>query len=154
MSSQGVPDKVGSLRAIEGEFGVILRRIRRVMDDRARELHADLSAPSYWLVAALRERGPTRASDLVETFGLDKGAVSRYVAQLAALGMIEREPDPNDGRAQLLKLSPTGQQRLDAVAIERRTELAARFDEWSETELHTLATLLHRYNVTADPNLA
>jgi len=150
VSDQGGPDKVGSLRAIEGELGVIMRRIRRVMDERARAVHPDLSAPSYWIMAALHERGPTRAADLVESFGLDKGAVSRYVAQLATLELIDREPDPKDGRAQLLRLTSTGANRLEAVASTRRSELADRFADWDRAELHSLAQLLGRYNRTVE----
>ncbi len=145
-----MPDKIGSLRVVEGEFGLVLRRIRRVMDERARGLHPDLSAPSYWIMAALNERGPTRAADLVETFGLDKGAVSRYVAHLVSLEFIVKERDPQDGRAQLLNLTDLGRQRLEAVVAKGRSDVATKFAGWSEVDLHTFATLLQRYNATAD----
>ena len=145
-----MPDKIGSLRVVEGEFGLVLRRIRRVMDERARGLHPDLSAPSYWIMAALNERGPTRAGDLVETFGLDKGAVSRYVAHLVSLEFIVKERDPQDGRAQLLNLTDLGRQRLEAVVAKGRSDVATKFAGWSEVDLHTFATLLQRYNATAD----
>ncbi len=150
MSSSSLPDKIGSLRVVEGEFGLVLRRIRRVMDERARELHPDLSAPSYWIMAALNERGPTRAADLVEAFGLDKGAVSRYVAHLVSLEFILKERDPQDGRAQLLKVTDLGRQRLEAVVAKGRSDVAAKFAGWSEVDLQTFATLLQRYNATAD----
>lgn len=145
-----MPDKVGSLRVVEGEFGAVLRRIRRVMDERARQLHPDLSAPSYWIMAALNERGPTRASDLVEAFGIDKGAVSRYVAHLVSLDLITKERDPDDGRAQLLKLTETGRERLNTVVARGRQDIAERFKDWSDADLHKFATLLQRYNATAD----
>ena len=150
MSPSSVPDKIGSLRVVEGEFGLVLRRIRRVMYERARGLHPDMSAPSYWIMAALNERGPTRAADLVETFGLDKGAVSRYVAHLVSLEFIVKERDPQDGRAQLLNLTDLGRQRLEAVVAKGRSDVATKFAGWSEVDLHTFATLLQRYNATAD----
>ncbi len=101
-------------------------------------------------MAALNERGPTRAADLVEAFGLDKGAVSRYVAHLVSLEFILKERDPQDGRAQLLKVTDLGRQRLEAVVAKGRSDVAAKFAGWSEVDLQTFATLLQRYNATAD----
>jgi DNA-binding MarR family transcriptional regulator len=148
-----VPDKVESIRLVEQEFGVFMRRIQRILDQRARTIHPDLSATNYWILASLQGGGPTRASFLVEAFDLDKGAVSRYVSQLATLGLITRQPDPSDGRAQLISLTELGRSKLEAVVNARRQNLAEKFDEWSDEELHSLATLLHRYNRTAETAL-
>ena len=89
------------MAGLEGEFGVLLHRLRRVVADRARAVHPDLTGASYLLLGHLLEHGPMRSSCLVETFGVDKGAVSRQVRQLLDLGLVERRPDPEDGRAQL-----------------------------------------------------
>lgn len=148
-----VPDKVESIRLVEQEFGVFMRRLQRILDQRARSIHPDLSATNYWILAALKQGGATRASFLVEEFDLDKGAVSRYVSQLATLGLITREQDPSDGRAQLISLTDLGEAKLDAVVNDRREDLASQFNQWADQELHSLATLMQRYNATVETAL-
>ena len=44
------------------------------------------------MLLALNDTGPRRASDLVDIFAIDKGAVSRQVGALLELGLIERSP--------------------------------------------------------------
>ena len=83
-----------SLRQLEREVGVMIRRIRRVIGDRARAVHDDLQPASYLMLSWLAEEGPVRASSMVDHFGIDKGAVSRQLQHLVDLGLIERTRDP------------------------------------------------------------
>ncbi len=62
----------------------------------------------YSMLMALNDTGPRRASDLVELFSVDKGAVSRQVQALLELGLIERSPDPDDRRAAILAITDEG----------------------------------------------
>ena len=82
-----------TMRALEHEMGVLVRRIRRLIAERARMVHPDLSPVAYSMLMALNDSGPRRASDLVDIFSIDKGAVSRQVQALLDLGLIERSPD-------------------------------------------------------------
>lgn len=138
------------LRRIEGEVGVLIRRVKRVLADRARAVHPDLHPRTWFLLSHLVEAGPRRASDVAERFAMDKGDVSRQVQQLVDLGLVERTPDPDDRRAQLLAATP------DAVRRTRRMERgrSARFDErlgdWSEQDLVELADRLARYNAALE----
>ena len=60
----------------------------------AGELHPDLDGAAYGLLALLQDAGPLRASDLVTRLGLDKSTVSRQVASLVELGLVERTRRP------------------------------------------------------------
>ena len=124
-----------TLRALEHEMGVLVRRIRRVIAERARMLHPDLSPVAYSMLMALNDTGPRRASDLVDIFSIDKGAVSRQVQALIELGLIERSPDPEDRRAMILAITAEGSRRLASLAVARRHELSARLDGWTDDEL-------------------
>src|SRR6266487_5258319 len=53
----------------------------------------------------LRERGPMAGSDLGAITGLTSGAITGVVARLEQAGYIRREPDPHDGRKQVLYLA-------------------------------------------------
>lgn len=59
----------------------------------------------------LRERGPMAGSELAAITGLTSGAITGVVARLEKAGYLTREPDPHDGRKQVL--SPTAQQTHD-----------------------------------------
>ncbi len=71
-----------TMRALEHEMGVLVRRIRRMIAERARMVHPDLSPVAYSMLMALNDSGPRRASDLVDIFAIDKGAVSRHNSAL------------------------------------------------------------------------
>lgn len=135
-----------TLKALEHEMGVLVRRLRRVIAERARMLHPDLSPVAYSMLMALNDSGPRRASDLVEIFSIDKGAVSRQVQTLLELGLIERSPDPEDRRAMILVITDEGSRRLANLAVTRRHEVSARLEDWSEEELSSFVRSLARYN--------
>ena len=135
-----------TLRALEHEMSVLVRRIRRVIADRARMLHPELSPVSYSMLMALNDSGPRRASDLVEIFSIDKGAVSRQVQSLLELGLIERTPDAEDRRAMILAISEEGHRRLASIAATRRHEVRERLDDWSDADLTEFVRSMARYN--------
>ena len=139
-----------TLRALEHEMSVLVRRIRRVIAERARMLHPDLSPVAYSMLMALNDAGPRRASDLVEIFSIDKGAVSRQVQTLLELGLIERSPDPEDRRAMILAISAEGHGRLATIASARRHEVGQRLGEWSDAELSSFVRSLARYNAALE----
>jgi DNA-binding MarR family transcriptional regulator len=70
----------------------------------------------------------SRLTELAERAGLTKQAVGEAVAELERLGYLERVPDPEDGRAKIIKVTPRG---LEAVVTGRR--LFAEIErEWAE----------------------
>lgn len=142
--------RAGSTRRLERELGVLARRLRRVVGERAREVHPDLQAGAYWMLAQLADDGPSRASALVETLDVDKGAVSRHVQHLLDLGLVARSPDPDDGRATLLSVTDDGSRRLSEAH-----ERSSRWFEdvlagWDDDELAAFSAEMARYNATID----
>lgn len=138
--------RTDALLHLEQELAVLLRRVRRVVAARARSVHPDLQAVSYLILGYVYNHGPLRASALCAVFDMDKGAVSRQVQHLLELGLVDRTPDPDDGRATLISVSDEGVRRLGDVAAHRRKLLAERLDDWSAEELEGFNTMLGRYN--------
>ena len=136
-----------ALRDLEHEIGKLLRRVRRGLTERAALVDPSLNATAYPLLITLNEYGPHRAADLADLFALDKGAVSRVVHQLLELGLIERTPDPKDGRASILQVSQLGRERLTALADQRREEFGARLAGWEAENIRDLARGLARFNL-------
>lgn len=135
-----------SLVRLEQEVGVLVRRIRRVIAERARLVHPDLQPASYLMLSHVAEHGPMRASAVADLFTVDKGAISRQVTHLIELGLVQKSRDPEDGRAWLLSATPDATQRLRTVAEQRRTYLAERLDGWEAGDLERFTDLLALYN--------
>jgi DNA-binding MarR family transcriptional regulator len=134
------------MRELEHEMGVLVRRIRRLIAERARMVHPDLSPVAYSMLMALNESGSRRASDLVGLFSVDKGAVSRQVQSLLELGLIEREPDPEDRRAAILSITEEGSRRLASIAAARRSEVIGLLSDWEDEDLRAFVRSMARYN--------
>src|ERR1700712_142885 len=112
--------RADSLHDLEREVGVLIRRIKRVIGERARAVHDDLQPASYLMLSWLVDEGPVRATSMVEKFNIDKGAVSRQLQHLDDLGLVIRTPDPDAGRATLVAASDDARRRLADVAEHRR----------------------------------
>ena len=138
--------RADDMRVLEHEVGVLLRRIRRVIGRRARMIDPDLNATGYYLLATLVHNGACRASALADLYELDKGAVSRLVHQLEGLRLIERRPDPEDGRASILEATALAHTKLEEVSAERRRAVAERLGDWAPEEIEQLVVSLGRYN--------
>lgn len=140
-------DRTELLGELEREIGVMLRRIRRVIGERARSVHPELQPSTYPMLTWLHTHGPMRASEIACSFGIDKGAVSRQVQQLLELGLVDRTPDPDDGRATLLSTSEMARARLDELKQARRVWIDHRLGDLSDADLAQFVGLLGRYNV-------
>jgi DNA-binding MarR family transcriptional regulator len=143
-----VTNRTDSLRHLEREVGVLVRRIRRVIHERARQVHEDLQPASYLLLSWIVDEGPVRASEMVEAFSIDKGAVSRQLQHLDDLGLVERTPDPADGRATLIVASEDARRRLSDIVEHRRKWFDEQLGDWTTEELENFATTLEKYNLS------
>lgn len=146
MSAETREDDV--VRTLEHEISLLLRRVRRGIAERAAMIHPELNATSYTLLLTLADFGPRRAGELAEMFVLDKGSVSRLVHQLLELDLIERTPDPHDGRASILAVTEHARTRLAEMAAWRRDVLATRLVGWDPADVRALADGLARFNET------
>ena len=140
------PDAHEAFVRLEREIALLLRRSRAISTRLASELHPELDGAAYGLLALLQDTGPLRASDLVARLGLDKSTVSRQVAKLVDLGLVDRAADPVDGRAHVLTPSAEGTARLSRVRVSRRARWEADMNDWPAADVARLAELLNRLN--------
>jgi DNA-binding MarR family transcriptional regulator len=141
-----VTDREEAMRALASELWILGRRIRRNHMALVHEVAPELGVNGYALFEALADEPDRRQSDLAEAIGTDKGALSRLVGELEALGLVERTPDPSDGRAQLVRLTDEGAKRMWRLLERRRDFFETRLDGWSAPDLEQLAAGLARYN--------
>jgi MarR family transcriptional regulator, organic hydroperoxide resistance regulator len=79
-----------------------------------------------FLLTALWERSPRSPSDLAHSCSVEPPTVTRMVGRLEAAGLVTRTPDPGDGRAVLVELTPAGEALREPVRrawaeLERRS---------------------------------
>src|SRR5699024_6708249 len=87
-----------TLGEVFGLFGRLVAR-RQAEDPRA------MSRTDYLLLATLQHcRAGQRTSQLAEALGNDASTISRRLTWLESRGLIERLPDPSDGRASIVRL--------------------------------------------------
>jgi len=91
---------------------------------------------------------PISVVELANLVGRDHSVVSRQVAKLEALGLVERQAAKGDQRVRFLRPSANGQTMLDQFAVARRRLLAERLDDWTDDERSRLLDLLRRFVVT------
>lgn len=137
-----------AVETIQREMTVFARRARAS----AGRLHPELSLVSYTLLGHLEERDGCRATDLAAHYALDKSTVSRQVTALERSGLLERRPDPEDHRVQVLHLTDAGRSILGQVTVSRRAAVGERLAEWSEEDLERFAGYLVRYNGWPQPD--
>lgn len=134
-----------SVDIIQRELTAFARRARAA----AARLHPELSLVSYTLLAHIDDRHGCRATDLAAHYMLDKSTVSRQVAALEKLGLVERRPDPDDHRVQVLHPTEAGTRVLSSTHASRRAAYQERLADWSTEDLDRFAAYLLRYNRNA-----
>ncbi|GAA3393550.1 MarR family winged helix-turn-helix transcriptional regulator [Streptomyces roseoviridis] len=135
-----------SLDTIQRELTAFARRARAA----AARLHPELPLVSYTLLAHIDDRHGCRATDLAAHYLLDKSTVSRQVAALEKLGLVERRPDPDDHRVQVLHPTEAGTQVLASTQASRLAAYEERLKDWSPEDLAAFASYLLRYNAAGD----
>lgn len=88
--------------------------------------------------------GPARVTALAAELGVDLSTMSRQVRALEDAGLITRTPDPADGRAAVLALTPEGIEVLKRLRASRRSLVAEQVADWDERDVEHLADLLTR----------
>jgi DNA-binding MarR family transcriptional regulator len=104
-----------------------------------------LSFSALSVLHTLSRLGPCRLSDLVRTEQIKQPALTSAVAKLERDGLIERSPDPRDGRASMLSLTADGQSivsRRHADRAERLGGLIGRLPAADRTQLLSIAGVL------------
>jgi DNA-binding MarR family transcriptional regulator len=93
---------------------------------------------------------PISVVELANLVGRDHSTVSRQVAKLETLGLVERQVAEGDQRVRLLAPSTIGRKMLDQFAKARREFLTRRLDNWTDEERRMFLELLSRFSHTIE----
>ncbi|WP_225847196.1 MarR family winged helix-turn-helix transcriptional regulator [Streptomyces sp. HPF1205] len=102
---------------------VIARLYRQLAQASGSDL--DLTYAQLSALARTHEHGPMRIGELAAYEQVAAPSLTRTVAPLAAAGLISKQPDPTDGRSQLVSVTEKGAALIDRIR-RQRSELLAR----------------------------
>ncbi len=143
--------------------GIELMRLVKLLERKHAQYRAEhpdtVERPTYLLLVHLVKDGPQRAGTLAESVYSDPSTVSRQIAQLVRLGLVERTADPQDGRATLLAATAEGHRVFEENRRARTEQVALLLSDWEPAERRCFAELLGRFTTafetyTAEPGLA
>jgi len=140
-----------AVRALEAEFGELINRFRRIIMENAHRVSPGMLPGAYKVFTTIVRRESITLSALAETLMSDKGQISRTVRELEQLGLIQRTPDPDDGRSSLLSPTPEGLERLAAARAPQESTLVDALEEWPVDDIRNLTRLLHALTAGESP---
>lgn len=110
-----------------------------------REAGVRLDRALFPLLVRLGVRGELGVGELAEQAGRDHTTVSRQLAKLESLGLIERCESRADRRTRAARLTGEGKRMVRAITLARRRLLSEALADWSEADRAALADLNRRF---------
>lgn len=96
------------------------------------------------LIVGIEKVGPIGVVELAGKVGRDYTTVSRQVARLEELGLVERRPGKADRRVREAVITERGKAATDAVDVARERLALELFRDWSPQDFDDLVRLLRR----------
>ena len=131
-----MPDNTDATTAAR-EIRVVVGRLRR----RLKELSGqhELTPAQVSVLSRIDKSGPASASELAAAERIRPQSMATILAALEEQGVIRRDPDPRDGRRQLVSIAPAGWEKIEGDRQIREEWLARALRErFTEAERHTL----------------
>ena len=104
----------------------------------------DLDRALFPLLVRIERRGPLGIGELAELAGRDYTTVSRQVAKLESLGLVERQVNAQDARIKEAVISESGRAMARALDGAREKIFASVLAGWDKQDVADLARLMRR----------
>lgn len=110
-----------------------------------REAGISLDRALFPLLVVIERRGPIGVVDLADRIGRDYTTVSRQVAKLESLDLIERKASPRDRRVSEATVTDKGKAMTEAVDRARERLVGAMFATWEDRDVADLIRLMRKF---------
>jgi len=115
----------------------IVRTSRRLRQE-AVGAGTELTPTAVSALATVERHGPLTPSELAAIERVKRPTATRTLRGLVDAGLVERAPDPADGRSALLSVNAEGRERLRRLRGRKNAYLARRMRDLSAEDLRTL----------------
>jgi DNA-binding MarR family transcriptional regulator/N-acetylglutamate synthase-like GNAT family acetyltransferase len=106
-------------------------------------LHSPFSLTEARILFELAHQEDLTASSLCRQLGLDAGYLSRILARFEQSGLVEKARSRDDGRQQILHLTPEGKQAFSLLDQRSHDEAADMLGELSQEEVQRLVKAMY-----------
>ncbi|HDS1817273.1 HTH-type transcriptional regulator MhqR [compost metagenome] len=106
--------------------------------------HFSITVLEWRTLAILDYLGEAPLVRVAKHAGVLKSQMSRLVTNLSKRELIERQPNPEDGRSALLCLSPSGKELVRSILEDSQARNEAMLDGLSDQEREQLKALMKR----------
>jgi DNA-binding MarR family transcriptional regulator len=134
------------IRALHGSLIEIVSVMNRPQRDEAlmKEAGIRLDRALFPLLVGIERFGPIGVVDLAERAGRDYTTVSRQVAKLESLGLVERRESAADRRVREAVIAPKGKAMTDLVDAARERIGRSIFETWDARDIDELVRLMRK----------
>jgi DNA-binding MarR family transcriptional regulator len=135
------------MRTLHGALLDIISAMNRPQNDErmVREAGIPLDRALFPLLVGIERFGPIGVVDMADRVGRDYTTVSRQVAKLESLGLVERQAGAADRRIREAIVTPKGKAMTDAVDAARERLGRAIFATWDEGDVDELIRLMRKF---------
>jgi len=116
----------------------IVRTSRRLRQEAAGAA-GQLTPTAAAALATVERHGPLTPSELAEVERVKRPTATRTLRGLADAGLVERAPDPEDGRSAVVSVTVAGRERLRRLRGRKNAYLARRMRDLPEEDVAALA---------------
>ncbi|UGT59811.1 MarR family winged helix-turn-helix transcriptional regulator [Nocardia asteroides] len=124
------------VRALAGELSLAVVRLTRHL--RGRRADSQISLTQLSAIATLLRDGAMTPGALAARERVQPPSMTRVIASLTELGLVERKPHPTDGRQIIVSLSPAGQALLADEASAREAWMTEQLSGLGGDEIDVL----------------
>lgn len=110
-----------------------------------REAGISLDRALFPLLTRIERKGPIGVVELADLAGRDHSVVSRQVAKLESLGLVERRPGATDRRVREAVVTDKGRAMTEALDAARQRLAGPMLARWSPQDRKDLTRLLRRF---------
>jgi DNA-binding MarR family transcriptional regulator len=121
-----------------------LYRLGMVQRELARHALAELGTQGFVALGVIHLHGPVRVSDVAQRLNVALSVASRQVTALERAGYVERDTDPEDGRAHRVSATDTGRAVLEESHRRMVHAFGRALQGWSAKEITALSESLER----------
>ncbi|NJO54284.1 MAG: winged helix-turn-helix transcriptional regulator [Bacteroidales bacterium] len=135
------------LRELHGALLDIVSVVNRPQRDEAliNEAGIPLDRALFPLLVGIERFGPIGVVDLADRVGRDYTTVSRQVAKLESLGLVERQGSTADRRVREATITSKGKAMTDRVDAARERIGRAIFETWDAHDIDELVRLMRKF---------
>jgi DNA-binding MarR family transcriptional regulator len=112
----------------------IVRTARRMRQEAGTDISPTLTAA----LGTIDRHGPLTPSELADVERIKRPTATRIAAALERDGLIVRAPDPSDGRASLLSISPRGRDLMRRLRKRKNAYLSRRLRDLDDADVEAL----------------